>query len=480
MIAALKVRAVRILKQRKATLVANYDRKVESEVHQALIGKIGQDRFELWFDDGARLHATRDHLVVTAPSSFQLDRLRRTFLSDLKEAADAQFGANGRVEFVVEEAEEKQPEPATQSPATIPLRSETAASTEEEKPPAARQLRASLKTFVVSEATRLAYTAIDSVPNRLGCVNPIMVHGPTGCGKSHLLSGLAASVRQQRKRVVMLSAEEFTTWFLGALNERSLPSFRYKHRNVDLLIVDDIQFFAGKRATIVEFKQTIDAIGKANRQIVLAGDRPPQEMTELGPEIQNRLVGGLPLAMGYADEASRRKILQQWAADRYLAMGGDAIDLLAERASGDVRQLRGALNRVEAMQDAFGRVLSMDEMERLAADCFPPSRPSISLPEIEKAVCRVFGLQQQVLQSGARTKVVSQPRMLAMWLARKYTRAAFSEIGAWFGNRSHSTVISAERKVDNWRKESSRVRLGHGDCPVDDAIQRVVSELGAG
>lgn len=456
--------------------MANYDRKVESKAHHALVDKIGKERFELWFEDGSRIAVQGNSLVVTAPDSFRLDRLRRTFAADLRAVAAEVLGEKATVEFVTRQTE---PKPATESaPAVLPI--ETNVESPDEKPPSARQLKARLDSFVVGASNQLAYTAIETLPGKLGAANPLVLYGPAGCGKSHLLSGLAAATRRQRKRVVMLTAEEFTTWFLGALNDRSLPSFRYKHRNVDMLIVEDIQFFAGKRATIVEFKQTLDALAKSNLQLVLSADRSPQELNELGPEIQNRLIGGLALEMEYADEESRRSILKQWAAKRHIVLPAASIDFLAKRATGDVRQMQGAINRIQVTQDAFGETLSPQQLEKIAADCFPPARPSISLPEIEKAVCRVFGLQQQVLQSDARTKVISQPRMLAMWLARKYTRAAFSEIGAWFGNRSHSTVISAERKVNGWRSKGSQVRLGHGECSVADAIRRIESELGAG
>ena len=335
---------------------------------------------------------------------------------------------------------------------------------------------------MVGDGNRLAYTAAQSVIRRPGQVSPLFLYGPSGCGKTHLLEGLAGTARQNRniRRVLSLSSEQFTSHFLEALRGSGLPNFRRKYRDVELLLLDDVQFFCGKRATVVEVQYTVDALLREGRQLVLTADRPPAELSGLGQELVARIAGGLVCGIESPDEATRLNIARCLAARLEMVVPAEVLQFVATQVVGDARQLAGALNRLQAVSNALSRPINVALAETALSDIVRATRRIVRLPDIETAICDVFGIDSKSLQSGCKSKLLSQPRMLAMWLARKYTRAAFSEIGDYFGGRSHSTVISAQKKVETWMGDGAAVQLAHGQSPVRDAIRRVEARLRTG
>jgi chromosomal replication initiator protein len=341
---------------------------------------------------------------------------------------------------------------------------------------------AALESFVVGDGNRLALTAAESVVKRPGAVTPLLLYGPTGCGKTHLLEGVWTGIRRRShsRRVVLLSAEQFTTYFVEALRGSGLPSFRRKYRDAELLLIDDVQFLVGKRATIVELQHTIDAFVRAGRQLVLTADRPPAELAGLGPEITTRLSGGLVCGIEPLDQPTRLGVLRQLAARSARPIPDDTLLLLAERLNGDARTLSGAINRLTAASEALQQPITGALAQQALADIFRSTHRVVRMSDVEQVVCELFGVPPETLQSPGKSRVASQPRMLAMWLARKHTRAAFSEIGQHFGRRSHSTVISAEKKVNHWRASGAELQLAHGTCAVDDAIRRLELRLQCG
>lgn len=351
-------------------------------------------------------------------------------------------------------------------------------STSVKSEPTATQQR--FRNFVRSESTELAFTAAAMIPRQLGQVSPLFLHGPTGSGKTHLLRSIITDVRQLlRKRSVLLSAEQFTSSFLSALHGHGLPSFRRKHRNVDLLLIDDVQFFVGKRATLIELFHTIDALTHAGKQIVLTSDRPPNELNGLGAEIVARLSAGLVCPMDYTTGEDRIQLIESVAFQCGLSLERSVLEVLAQELPGDARLIRGALNRLKTYRQATGLSLNADQSRRVLGDLFQANQRPISIGDIERAVCEVFGVNGKQLRSDRKSKAVSQPRMLAMWLARKHTRAAYSEIGEYFGGRSHSTVISANNKVKRWVNTNEDIQVAFGNSSVSDAIRRIETSLRA-
>jgi chromosomal replication initiator protein len=503
--------------------VTRDDKEIVTAVRQALLGRIGQERYDLWFGAGVELRLVEQSLIVATADNFKLERIRR-FRSDLLEAAREALSFEPTLEIV---RDESLAPPAPQTPAVrtsrgrskphpqqdhdMPLFATADASTtlphasaatpshaspqgataaapairSDEPAPALAQPRlqrrqfATLDTFVVGDCNRMAHTAAGSVVTRPGSFSPLLIHGPSGCGKTHLLEGIWVQARRTGalKRVIYLSAEQFTTQFIEALRGSGLPNFRRKYRDVEMLLIDDVQFFAGKQSTLVELLHTLDTLVREGRQLVLAADRPPAELRSLGPEIVGRLSGGLTVGIEPADYATRLQILQNLAARQSLSIAPNCLSWLASQLDGDARQLAGALNRLQAASEAFGRAISTDFAQMALNDLLRTSRKAVRLNDIVEAVSEIFGVEADQLQTGGKSPAVSHPRMLAMFLARKYTRSALSEIGRYFGRRSHTTVLSANDKVEQWLAEGKQLPLAHGTCSVEDALRRVESHL---
>ncbi|MFV1968082.1 MAG: DnaA ATPase domain-containing protein [Pirellulaceae bacterium] len=458
--------------------------EVVSALRQGLSDRIGQDRYALWFTSSVRLDRLGQELVVSTADQFLLDRLRKQFSKDLEAVAQGVLGRSPRLRFQVN-TDLKSTAPVQvreQMPAAPKVDAREDEPTSESRSEPSKPRFATLDSFVVGDGNRVAVTAARSVTERPCAVTPLFLHGPTGCGKTHLLQGIWSEIRRRCRlgRALLISAEQFTTHFLEALQGSGLPSFRRKVRGVDVLVIDDLQFFSGKRATLVELQHTVDTLLRQGRQLVLAADRPPAALSGLGPELVGRVTGGLVCGIEPADFATRFGIAKQKSARNGLALSDDVLHLLASELNGDARQIAGALHRLEATSEALGRPITLDFASTTLVDIFRATRRVVHLADIERAVCDVFGLDVKTLRDGRRSKSVSQPRMLAMWLARKYTRAAFSEISHFFGRRSHSTVISAEKKVNRWVADGATIQMGHGACHVEDAIRRVETQLRTG
>lgn len=472
------------------------DKEIVSAITRAIAERVGADRFQMWLA-GASIRVENRTLFVGATEAFKLERIRRIFRGDLVAAAERVLGYEPELVLAIDEAARKAAKEAVsaEAPATVPAvdtQLELFAQPQEPAPAESksaesatvpfRPLRrsfASLEMLVVGDGNRLAHAAATSLLSRLGKVSPLLLHGPTGCGKTHLLEGIWTAARKsgQVQRVIYLTAEQFTTHFVEALKGSGLPSFRKKYRDVELLLIDDVQFFAGKQSTLVELLYTIDTLLREGRQVVLAADRPPADLKVLGSDIAARLAGGLVCGIEPAEYAARLAILRQMASQNGLDVPHEVLSHMAAQLAGDGRQLTGALNRLAAVAAAHDRPITMDLAQAALADVFQAARRAVRLPDIVGAVCHLFGMEPEQMHSPSRSPTVSHPRMLAMFLARKYTRSALSEISRFFHRKSHTTVLSAEETVEDWLASGKSLALPQGSCRVEEALRRVEVQL---
>ncbi len=319
------------------------------------------------------------------------------------------------------------------------------------------------------------------IAERPGSLTPLVIYGPPGCGKTHLLEGIFAAARQNRHsaNAVLMSAEQYTTLFIEALRGSGLPSFRRKYRTVDILAIDDLQFLVRAKATRIELLHTIDVLAHEGRQLVFTADRPPAELSELGPELTTRLAGGMVCRIEPPDWATRVGLASQFASRLEMNLSDDVAEYVASNITGGAREICGAVNRLQAARRMHNCEIDKSLAEEALADVLGCALRGVRLADIEQAVCEAFGLTSESLQSDRRTKSVSTPRMFAMWLARKHTRAGLSEIGEFFGRRSHSTVISAQKRLADLLAKQSKVDLSGRACVIDEAIRSVEERLRA-
>jgi len=458
--------------------------EVVSALRLALADKVGQQRFDLWFGTGVRLAPGVGALAVEVPNQFTLDWLRTHFRAEIESARDEVLGSGVALEFRVDRSlagkktQRKAQSASDRSPATGP----EATPSPRRQTTAARRRFAQLKTFVVGDCNRVAHTSAEMICRNLGEMSPLFIHGPNGVGKTHLLEGIWSAARQAKPapRMVYLSAEQFTSYFLQALHGTGLPSFRRKYRGVQLLILDDVQFFAGKRATLVELQHTIDTLLQQGRQLVMAADRPPAELAGLGPELTARMSGGLMCGMLRPNAKTRLGIVRTLARRLNVPAPDNVLKWIAAHLTGDARLFAGALNRLRATSEALKQPITTAMAEEALAEMVRSNGRVLGLGDIDRAVCDVFGLLASTLRSDRKAKSVSYPRMLAMWLARKHTRAALSEISQHFGRRSHSTVISAQKKVNRLMADGGSLPLADRTWNVEEAIRRIEGKLRAG
>jgi chromosomal replication initiator protein len=463
--------------------------EIVSVLRQAIADRVGKERFELWFGASTSLALNGRTLTVTAPNQFICDWLRTSFRHHIEDACVASLGESKRIEFNVDET---LPQPVSESPRRNPPQSrkqcngEKSQAFDASQPPplsggvgprgrTSRRKFADLESFVEGPSNKLARAAAEMVTLQPGELSPLVIHGPTSVGKTHLLECIWTEARRSNRGLaaVYLSAEEFTTGFLEALRGGGLPSFRRKYRGVELLIIDDLQFFPGKRATLVELLHTADTLLRSGGQLVFAADRSPAELTALGPELVTRLESGMVCRIDPPDYETRLGIIAGMCRRFDLVLPPEVSQFIASRLTNHARELSGALCRLQAASRAQKQRITLPLAEEALAEMIRTSRRVVRLGDIEKAVCETFGIEQMTLQSERTAKSVTHPRMLAMWLARKHTPNALAEIGHYFGRRSHSTVVSAQKRVERWLAAGHSLKLADRTWDVDEAIRQV-------
>jgi chromosomal replication initiator protein len=454
------------------------DKDIGSAVVGAISDRVGRDRFRFWCGDGEGILLFRDRIVIQASSHGHLDLLRTEFRPHVIAACKDVLGHELPVHFEVREAGPAPSEAANNSPSATRPQAEPVPSAETGTDAALR----TFASFVVGHGNRLAHTSAMMVCDKPGSPSPLFFHGLPGVGKTHLMRAILASVRKQRKGDVALwlSAEQFTSLYVEAVCGTGMPNFRRKYRSVQMLLVDDVQFICNKRGTTGEFLHTVDALLRDGRQVVLSADRPPHELDGLGPELASRLQAGLVCRIDPPDFDTRLGIVSGLARRSKAPIPDEVCRLIAATVMPDARELAGAFHLVEATSLARGRPVDQALAEEALLETTRSSARVVRLEDIASAVSTVFGLEPGALSSSRQTRSVSGPRLVAMWLARKHTRVALSEIGQYFGRRSHSTVVAARRRVEEWMAGRATIPLFNRDLPVEEAIRRVEERLKIG
>ena len=345
--------------------------------------------------------------------------------------------------------------------------------------------RSAFEDFTIGPSNALAAQAAQEAADQPGRYTPLLLTGPSGCGKTHLFEAIVERVRRLglRRRVLRLTSEQFTTQFVEALHRRELPTFRQKSRMAELLLIDDVQFLLPKKATLGELVSTIDAVHGRGGQVVLAADRPASDFRQFSPELAARIAAGLTATIDPAECSVRRGIVVSHARRMGVSLSAAIVELVAQQVVGSGRLLAGAINRLAAAAVAAGRTLTDENGEAVdfaageLADFCRQHSPQVRLVDIQRAVCEVFGVEPARLKSAAKQRSIAEPRMLAMWLARRYTRSALNEIGEFFGRRSHSTVVSAQKKLDGLIGGGGAIRLGDQSCHIEEALRLVEARL---
>ncbi len=314
--------------------------------------------------------------------------------------------------------------------------------------------RYTFETFIVGNSNRLAHAAAYAVAHKPAeAYNPLFLYGGVGLGKTHLLHAIGQVPLRKNLRVLYISSETFTNDLINSIRNQTTEEFRLKYRHIDVLLVDDIQFIAGKESTQEEFFHTFNTLHAANKQIVISSDRPPKAILTLEKRLRSRFEWGLIADIQPPDLETRTAILRFKAESLPHPIPAEVIDFLAHKIQSNIRELEGALNRVLAYASIMASPLTV-EMAKAALQDITLHRPP-SLPEIVKTVAHFYGLSVEDLKSPRRSKVVALPRQVAMYLAREETDASLLEIGKALGGRDHSTILYGYEKISSLAEEDS-------------------------
>jgi chromosomal replication initiator protein len=499
------------------------DLELVTALEGAIRERIGEPRYTLWFDRRTKFTWDDERLTVGVPNLHFQEWLQKTFTEAVGAAAREVFGRTKQVRFVIDpelfqaarqeqgavhkESPERSELP--QGPPPLPDRPVPAAPasgrsrrqgpspqgptlfdrspfpdqprTEPRPSPQKRARRwRRLGEFVVGACNRVAHASALSVVEEPGQgANPLVLHGPTGTGKTHLVEGIYTGLKRAHPdwRVRYVTAEDFTNRFVQAMRSGKLAGFRRCFRECDVLLLDDLHFLATKRATQEEFLHTFDALLVDGRQVVVTCDCHPRLADDFTPELTDRLLGGAVWGLTPPDPETRLNILRSRAADLGCTIPAEVLDRLADRLRGNARELEGALQNLRHYSRVTGRSIDLRLAEDVLADVLRHVVRMVHLADVDTAVCRALRLESGALQARGRSWAVSHPRMIGMFLARKHTRAAYGEIGQYFGGRNHSTVVAAEKKVRQWLQEDAELLLGDRPLRIREVIERAEREL---
>ncbi len=463
----------------------------------AVAARIGETRFNLWFGGHARFANLGGSVVVATRNEACRNWLEGSFGEDVKAAVREMCGEATPIQWAVDAAlfEPVAPiaEPRETKPEAPPQRdlfgdpvptakprakraSVDAGSTTQRRP--ARRWK-SLSDFVVGSCNRVAFASAQSIIEEPGQgANPLVLHGPVGTGKTHLLEGIFAGLRRQPdSHPVYVTAEEFTTRFVQASRVGKMSSFRRQFRDCTTLLLDNLNFLANKRGSLEEFLHTFDALIADGRQVVVTMDCHPRFADELLPELVDRLVGGAVWSLMPPDPQTRLAILRNKAGLLLPVIPDPVLEYLGTSLHGNVRELEGAVHGVRHFARVTGRAVDRAVAREALGDLLRHAIRPITMADVDAAVCTVLRLHRGTLQSKGRSWAVSHPRMAAIFLCRKHTAATYGEISQHFGAKTHSSAVAAEKKVRAWKEQDAKVVIGDREWNTNELLERIEREL---
>ena len=450
--------------------LANFEEEITSA--------IGKARFDLWFAGATQVVVLDGILEIGVPNRFYREWLEKHFRDEIRTAAQKAFGARLEIRFRID------PNLFRQHRAEEPAPSRKRAKAEESAPArsiVARPCRFSLERFLVGTPNRVAHAAASALIEdpRQG-YSPLFVHGAVGIGKTHLAKAIEEGVRQRHRglKVMALTCEEFTNRFVESMQSGRLNSFRRTIRQVDLLVVEDLQFLSNKRATQEEFLHTLNSLEAKGAKVVLTCDAHPRRLPKVSEELKARFVAGMVTKLDPPNREMRRRIILEKSSTRGLHLDKPVVEFLADNLWSNVRELEGALNYLEHYAETLATPLDLATVRAALADVLRHCVPVLRLAEVEKKACDLYGISPQLVRQRNRTRAVAHPRMLILFLARKYTKSTYSEIGQHIGGLNHSSVIAAERKIREQVRKDGDILLGGHPWKVRDAIEAFDRELG--
>lgn len=406
--------------------------------------KISKPSFDTWLKPTKAHSLQGDLLVVTAPNEFARDWLEERYSQLIAEILYEITGEGLLVKFIIPQNQKE--EEFDQQISTKQKKKE-----EEVTEQTILNSKYTFDTFVIGSGNRFAHAASLAVAEAPAkAYNPLFIYGGVGLGKTHLMHAIGHYVLDHNPsaKVVYLSSEKFTNEFINSIRDNKGAEFRDKYRNVDVLLIDDIQFLAGKESTQEEFFHTFNTLHEESKQIIISSDRPPKEIPTLEDRLRSRFEWGLITDITPPDLETRIAILRKKAKADGLDIPNEVMLYIANQIDTNIRELEGALIRVVAYSSLINKDINADLAAEALKDIVPSSKPRvITIHDIQKVVGELFHIKLEDFKAKKRTKSIAFPRQIAMYLSRELTDFSLPKIGEEFGGRDHTTVIHAHEKI---------------------------------
>ena len=405
--------------------------------------------YETWFAPTRFVAQKGDTVDVAVPSQRFVDEIRERFGRQIRTILSELSTDKIQVNFIVESGSASFDELAIPAP---PPR--------DELPAAVFNPRYRFSTFVVGSSNQLAYAASLSIAeNPSGSFNPLFIYGGAGLGKTHLIQAIGQQIRQQNpgRKVVYMSADSFVTELISSIRYDKMQSFRDRYRSVDALLLDDIQFLAGKERTQEEFFHTFNALYEAQKQIVFTSDAPPKDIPTLEERLRSRFEWGLIADIQPPDLETKVAILRKKAEEKKLDLPHEVALFIAERVRSNIRELEGHLNRVTAFGSLTGHPVNIDLAKEALKDLLSKDNKPITPADIMKVVAAHYGIKVSDLKSKSNARPIAYPRQVAMYMCKELTDLSYPEIGKLFNNKHHSTVMYSVEKIEQLTQDDQQV-----------------------
>jgi chromosomal replication initiator protein len=428
--------------------------------------------FDIWFGPIRCASLKDDSITLEVQNNLFREMLLDRYAKLLNSSLEKACGGKVRVEFALKESSD-----AAKAPAGTDARSQPKPfwPFAREKHDAEREIglrpRYTFESFVVGSSNRFAHAASSAVcDSPAKAYNPLFIYGGVGLGKTHLMHAIGHRILQKspRAKILYISSEDFTNQLIAAIQNRSTQKFRDKYRSVDILLIDDVHFIAGKESTQEEFFHTFNTLYDAHKQIVVSSDRPPKEIPGLEERLVSRFEWGLVTDIQPPDFETRMAILKKKSEKDSIALPDDVYYFLAEKIKSNIRELEGALIRVVAYAKLIGKEITVEMVKDVLKDMIREGEKKITIDIIQKKVCEYFNIKLSDMKVKKRSRGIAYPRQIAMYLARQLTDYSLPEIGEYFGGRDHTTVMHAHDKIVN----DLKVKKGLGEL-----IERIIESI---
>lgn len=458
-------------------------------VQSRIAERLGAQRYKVWFKNATHFALADGHLKITVPNAFICGWIERNFSDVIQDIASELLGPECRVSFSVDSRllhalRKHQLNSQADFIAKNPERVVRQYRREGAPPP--RKLRGRFDDFVPGPTNELALSVIRRIAARSpDAYSPVFIHGGSGLGKTHLLHALGNELAETLPgcRWAYLTGDEFTNEFVLAIRSGQIENFRQRYRHLDVLVIDDVHFLANKKATQEEFLHTFNAIDAQRKHVVLASDSHPKLIGQFSEQILNRFVAGMVVRIDPPDFRTRCEILRRRA--RALSarpVPEEVIAYIAEHLQSNVRELEGALLKLVMYGSVTHQAVTLSLARRALAEHLQRMQRVLGIEEIDQTVATYFGLTPADLHTSRKTRTIALARGIAMHLARKHTDMSFPEIGRFMGNKNHSTVILANRKIQRLLKSDEIVRrqtpAGVREERLGEVIAQIEEQLG--